>query len=266
MEPYIKGNKEAWEEAFDQRDPSWCADIVERVQNADYTYFEKETIEVLKKYDLKGKSIGQFCCNNGRELISLVKSTGAAEGIGFDIAENQVKFANEKAAELKMPCHFVATNVLEIDDSYTNRFDFVLITIGALCWFKDLKEYFKVVSKCMKKDGVIVINEQHPMTNMLIASDEEGYNPNHPKECVHSYFSHEWIGNEGMYYITQKSYKSKTFIDYTHSISDIIGSMCDNHMVITNLQEFDYDISGGFEYIDGTGFPLSMIIEGLKLK
>lgn len=264
MEQYIKGNKEAWEEAFDQRDPSWCEDIVVRIQNNDYAYFNRDMMEALKKYDMTNKSIGQFCCNNGRELLSLVKTTKAAEGIGFDIAENQVRFANEKAQELKLPCQFVAANVLEIDDSYANRFDFVLITIGALCWFKDLKQFFQVVSKCMKKDGVIVINEQHPMTNMLIASDEDGYDPDHAKDCVHSYFYHEWTGNDGMYYITGKNYKSKTFTDYTHSISDILGSICANHMVVTNMQEFDYDIGGGFEELNGTGFPLSMIVEGKR--
>ncbi len=167
MEQYIKGNKEAWEEAFDQRDSSWCENLVEKIQKEDYTYFNDEMIEILKKYELKGKSIGQFCCNNGRELLSLVKSCGAAEGIGFDIAKNQVQFANEKAQELGLPCHFVAKNILELDDSYVNRFDLVIITIGALCWFKDLKDFFQIVSKCMKQNGVIIINEQHPMVNMI---------------------------------------------------------------------------------------------------
>ena len=265
MENYILGNKEAWEEAFDKRDSAWGIDIVERVQKEEYAFFNTETIDVLKKYSLSGKSIGQFCCNNGRELLSLVKTVGAKEGIGFDIAENQVKFANEKAIELDLPCQFIATNVLDIDDQYRKRFDLVIITIGALCWFKDLKTFFKVVSKCMKKDGIIVINEQHPSTNMLTASDEEGYDDHHPKDCVNSYFYKEWIGNEGMYYMTKKSYKSKTFTDYTHSLSDIVESMCANRIVITGLKELDYDISCGFEELNKTGFPLSMILEGKRV-
>lgn len=36
-------------------------------------------------------------------------------------------------------------------------------------------------------------------------------------------------------------------------------------IVVTGLQEFDYDISGGFEVIDRCGYPLSMIIQGKKL-
>ena len=32
MDDYIAGNKAAWEEAFDNRDASWGADITERIR------------------------------------------------------------------------------------------------------------------------------------------------------------------------------------------------------------------------------------------
>ena len=84
-------------------------------------------------------------------------------------------------------------------------------------------------------------------------------------ECLFSYFEHEWTGNEGIYYMTKKNYRSKTFTDYTHPMSEIISGMCNNGIVVTGLQEFDYDISGGFASIDNSGFPLSMILQGKKL-
>ena len=264
MENYILGNKEAWEEAFEMRDKSWVADIINRIQQEDYAYFNQDTIETFKHYNLEGKTIGQFCCNNGRELLSLVKTTKAAAGVGFDIAENMIAFADEKAQVLKLPCEFVATNILEIDDTYKNRFDMVFITIGALCWFKNLHEFFKVVTKCMKEDGIIVINEQHAFTNMLATSGDDEYEETYPLNCAFSYFEREWIGNDGMGYIVGRQYHSKTFTDYTHSISEIIGAMCANHLIITNMKEFDYDVSGGFSYFDHQGFPLSMILEGRK--
>ena len=126
MDNYIEGNKAAWEEAFDKRDASWGADITERISNEEYAFFNEETASVLKTIDTEGKVIGQYCCNNGRELMALVKSGKAAKGIGFDIAENQVAFANEKAKELNLPCEFVAANVYDIDDTYKDCFDIVL--------------------------------------------------------------------------------------------------------------------------------------------
>lgn len=264
MEKYIEGNKEAWEEAFDHRDPSWGTDITDRIRKEDYPFFHEEMKSVLEQLDTEGKVIGHFCCNNGRELLSLVKCGKAARGIGFDIAENQVAFANEKAKELNVPCVFEAVNVYDIDDRHKEQFDIVIITIGALCWFDDLKRFFGVVSKCMKPGAVIVIHEQHPLTNMLATEGEEQYDPEHKTECCYSYFAHEWKGNEGMYYITRKAYHSKTFTDYTHPMSEIITGMCSSGMAVSGLQEFDNDISGGFVAIDRCGYPLSMIIQGKK--
>ena len=262
MEKYIEENKAAWEEAFENRDASWGDDITKRVRTEDYPFFNEETKSVLRKLHTEGAVIGQFCCNNGRELLSLVKSGRAGKGVGIDIAENQVAFANEKAGELQLPCAFEAVNIYDIDDRFRNQFDLVIITIGALCWFEDLNRFFAVVAKCMKPGAVIVINEQHPCTNMLAAEGEEPYDPEHRKACPYSYFQHEWKENEGMYYMTQKRYRSKTFTDYTHSMSEIISGMCGNGIVVTGLQEFDHDISGGFGALDHSGFPLSMIIEG----
>lgn len=264
MEKYIEGNKAAWEEAFDKRDASWGADISERIQKEDYPFFEKEMADALKNMDTKGKTIGQFCCNNGRELLSLVKSGNASKGVGFDIAENQVAFANEKAKELNLPCIFEAVNVYDIDDRFREQFDIVIITIGALCWFENLNRFFEIVAKCMKPGAVIVLNEQHPCTNMLATEGDAEFDPEHKMECHFSYFEHEWTGNGGMYYMTLKNYHSKTFTDFTHSLSEIISGMCNNGIVITGLKEFDHDISGGFSSIDHRGYPLSMILQGNK--
>ena len=67
-----------------------------------------------------------------------------------------------------------------------------------------------------------------------------------------------------MFYMTQKRYESKTFTDFTHPMSAIISGMCKSGIVVTDLQEFDYDITGGWESLDGSGYPLSMILQGRK--
>lgn len=116
----------------------------------------------------------------------------------------------------------------------------------------------------MKPGARIVINEQHPFTNMIASEGDDDFDSAHPLESRYSYFEHEWTGNEGMYYMTGRSYPSKTFTDYTHPLSEILGGMCRSGMVITGFREFDRDISGMFEKIERNGYPLSMIIEGRK--
>jgi SAM-dependent methyltransferase len=260
---YIKSNKSAWEEAFDNRDKTWGADISEKIKNDEYPFLEQEMISSLKKHSIQNKSIVQFCSNNGRELLSIVKNR-AAKGIGFDIAENQVQFANKTAEELEIPCTFHATDILQIGNEYDNQFDVAIITIGALCWFKDLTQFFDVVSRSLKPDGILLINEQHPVTNMLSAPGEDNYRSECPLNICNSYFDKEWIENGGMYYITKKEYKSKTFINYTHSLSEIMSAICKNGLHIIDFREFEYDISGLFESINNKGVPLSYIIEAKK--
>lgn len=257
---YITANREAWEEAFEKRSASWGKDIVSRIQTESFPFFEKEMVSLLRTLPLAGKTIGQFCSNNGRELLSLMQS-GAKEGFGFDIAANQVRFANETARMLNSNCRFIATNILDIGHDFYERFDLIIVTIGSLCWFRNPADYFRKVSQCLKMDGEVIINEQHPVTNMLGSSGDTNYNSQIPANIINSYFSGEWIENDGMYYLTQKLYDSKPFVSFTHPLSDILRAILQAGLRITGFQEFDYDISGMFQELDHKGIPLSYILE-----
>lgn len=257
---YIKSNKEAWEEAFEHRRKGWCEDICIRLQNEAYPFLEKELIEELEQFDFTDKTIGQFCCNNGRELLSIMKF-GAKQGIGFDIAENMIFWANEAAQKTGANCLFVQTNILEIDEKYHDSFDFIFITVGALTWFQDLKLFFDKVSRCLKAGGVLVINDMHPVTNMFGIADEENYDEKLPSKLVNSYFKQEpWLENTGIGYMTDHPYESKTLYSYSHTFSAIINSLNANGITVSKLREFQYDISGSFKNLSNHGIPLSYIM------
>ncbi len=261
---YFDSNKEAWEEAFDKRAPGWGEDIITRVQRESYPFFVEDMVAVLKGHDFSGKVLAQFCCNNGRELLSLVKSSCARLGYGFDIAENQVSFANRQAQALKLNCLFKATNIMDIGAGFYETFDALIITIGALCWFKDLNAFFEKVAACLKNGGVLIINEQHPMTHMLGLPGEENYHEACPTNLVNPYFFKEWLETDGMFYMTQQHYPSKTFVNYSHAFSEIINAMCKAGLSIKALHEYDYDISESFSALEHKGLPLSYILEAQK--
>lgn len=109
---------------------------------------------------------------------------GASCGIGFDIAENMVSFANNTAKELGVNCTFIATDILKIDEQFHDKFDYIFITIGVLTWFQDLSKFFQKVSLCLKQGGSLIINEVHPITNMLGISGEENYDEEIPERLV----------------------------------------------------------------------------------
>lgn len=261
---YIEGNKAAWEEAFDHKHPGWGEENHIRLQKEELPFFCDDMAALLKTINFKGKSAAQFCCNNGRELLSLMQ-LGAAEGVGFDIAENIIRQAEETAQKANIKnCRFVATSILDIDEQYHNRFDFIMFTIGAITWFEDLKPLFQKVSDCLKPGGILLIHDFHPVMNMLPMPGEPEFDEDHLNRVTYSYFRKEpWIENEGMGYMSE-TYESKTFISFSHTMSDIITAVSRSKMRVDELKEFDYDI-GLSEAYDGKGFPLSYILTAEKM-
>jgi ubiquinone/menaquinone biosynthesis C-methylase UbiE len=211
---YIINNKAAWEEAFEHRRPNWGEDNYKILMNEKLPFLNAHVVSEIEKIDLKGKTIAQFCCNNGRELLSLMH-LNPSYGVGFDIAENIIEQAKETARKANIAnCEFVAINITDIDESYYNKFDFIFFTIGAITWFKDLNLLFEKVLKCLRTNGILLINDFHPFMNMLPLPHEDGFDGENLKKIIYSYFKKEpWIENSGMGYMTPQ-YESKTFTTY----------------------------------------------------
>lgn len=77
---YIHANKEAWEDAFAHRLPCWGDTNAETLKNERLPFFCPDIARELQTIGFKNKTVSQFCCNNGRELLSLMQ-LGAKEGI-----------------------------------------------------------------------------------------------------------------------------------------------------------------------------------------
>lgn len=261
---YIQGNKAAWEEAFDHKRPGWGEENHIRLLRETLPFFWPVVADELNAMDFHGKTVAQFCCNNGRELLSLM-GLGPAEGVGFDIAENILAQGRETAEKAGVQnCRFVACNILDIPREYHGAFDFVFFTIGAITWFEDLGPLFQKVAECLKPGGTLLIHEAHPIMNMLPLPGEEGFDENRLNAVAYSYFRKEpWVENEGMGYISD-AYPSKTFISFSHTLSDILNAISGAGMRLTKFNEYAYDIGLSDAY-DGKGFPLSYLLtaEGL---
>lgn len=262
---YIQKNKEAWEEAFEHRHPGWGETNYERLADEGLPFFNSDVAKELRSIDFSGKTISQFCCNNGRELLSLMR-LGAKNGVGFDIAENIINQAIDTAKKAGIEnCKFVPCNILDIPEQYDNLFNFIMFTIGAITWFEDLNTLFQKVSDCLKPGGLLFIHDFHPIMNMLPMPGEPEFDCHHLNQIAYSYFRKEpWIENEGMGYMSEQ-YDSKTFISFSHTMSEIINAVSCAKMRIVKLNEYDYDV-GLSDVYDKKGFPLSYLLIAEKEK
>jgi SAM-dependent methyltransferase len=133
---YTKANKAAWEQAFAHHQRARKGDAADQLLAPGFSFLDPCVLDELDKIQVRGKAVGQLCCNDGRELLSLVK-LGAASGVGFDIAENFVGEARRLADKSGLAAQFVATDILDIPDTYDDAFDLLFVSIGALCWLAE---------------------------------------------------------------------------------------------------------------------------------
>ncbi len=259
---YIAGNKAAWEEAFEHRYEGWCEHMAQRLRAETLPYVNPMLTDALLRLDLKGKAVAQFCCNNGREILS-VMGLGAARGVGYDIAENMVQSARETAAAAGIACEFQACNVLDIPDAYTGQFDFVFFTIGAITWFQDLQALFAVAARCLRPGGMLMINDFHPLINMLPLPGEDAFDAQSPNRIAYSYFRAEpWLEQNSGAYMTQHR-NTQIFTSFSHTMEAIVNALIGAGLTIASLREFDTDI-GMTDAYDGLGYPLSYILTAVK--
>eukprot|EP01052_Picozoa_sp_SAG31_P009242 SAG31_NODE_482_length_15056_cov_5.057364_6_plen_280_part_00 len=61
-------------------------------------------------------------------------------------------------------------------------FDLVVSTVGTLCWLPSVRDYARVVSKCLAPGGTFYIRDGHPMLMTLADDQTDGYN-DRPKDA-----------------------------------------------------------------------------------
>ena len=261
-----ESNREAWNEAITYHQKARKKSLQEGFSDSSYSTLNRDCDDILipklKEINLDGKTISQLPCNNGRELLSLMR-LGAQRAVGFDISDVAIKEAQELADIAKINATFERTNILEIDSTYDDMFDFIYISEGSLQWFPDLNEYFKVASRLLKKDGKILIYEMHPFAYFFEQAFE--LNREVQLEDFISYFGKEpYSYKYGLDYIGQTIYKAKKCYWFMHKISDILNAITKSNIEMLEFNEYNQEMGNNENIKHKDKFPLSYILTGKK--
>jgi SAM-dependent methyltransferase len=265
MDNMFERNRMAWNQASKYHQKARNNSLQIGFENPDFTAFNRDCdgvlMDKLRQIDLSGKTISQMPCNNGRELLSLMRF-GAKEAVGFDISDAAVAEGIELAKIARLNAKFERTNILEIDDSYNNSFDFIYISEGSLQWFPDLDDYFSVVSRLLKRDGSILIFEMHPFAYFF----ENGFDPKTQNwDDALSYFNkgpHHY--KNGIDYIGGVQYESKECDWFMHKMSDILKAVLKSGIDIQDFEEYNLEMGENAAAKLYDKFPLSYILVGKK--
>lgn len=264
-EKIFESNRAAWNQATAYHQKALNHSLHIGFQDPAFSTFKRERDSVvndkLKKIDFSGKAIAHIPCNNGRELLSLMR-LGAKEGVGFDISDAAISEAEELAEIAKENARFVRTNALEIDETYTNYFEFIYISHGSLQWFPNLDDYFRVIARLLKKDGRIMIFEIHPFKYFF----ENGFRFEKQNfDKLTSYFETDANHySEGLDYFGHVKYESKEGFWFMHKMSEIIAAILHNGIEIEEFEEYPFDLDGDPDQGTVGKFPFSYLITAKK--
>jgi len=257
-----QANKLAWDaSAAHHLAGAYWAELQADVVKPGFSCLDDTITSALQSLDIKGKSLVQVCCNNGRETLSLA-ALGAQKCLGIDQSEAFIAQANSLAALAGSDCSFVCSDIYQLPDTIRRDFDAALITIGVLNWMPDLPRFFDQVAGLLKPGGALVIYETHPFLEMVEPRSDD------PFRLVHSYFKETpFVDTDPIVY--DGNYQGEVSPSYwfLHNIGEVLNATLKAGFAIKGFTEFphsnrevDYD-----QYEDQVAqMPLSYLLMARK--
>jgi ubiquinone/menaquinone biosynthesis C-methylase UbiE len=210
---------------------------------------EKE-IKLLGK--LKGMKVLEIGCGGAQCGIAMAKQGAIVTGI--DISEEQLKFARHLADKNRVKMKFYQGDIKSLYQIKANTQD-VVFSAWALHYVDNLEKCFKEVYRVLKKNGIFVFSLDHPFFRTAIKTKE-------------SYFK---TGK----YVEVFSDKTKKFVAYTHTVSELFDALIKSGLTVERLIEPDsrkkYKDDSWYNLWDFTKkrmsmFPATIIFKARKVK
>lgn len=247
---YAERNREAWNQVAPIHQQQRKFELPSVVQTEGFSILDEIETAIHQRLGLSQKRVAHLCCNNGQELISLLK-LGAASGVGFDISDEAIKEATMLGTLSKTNCEFVRTDVYAIDPIYFQQFDLAFTTIGALCWFDDLERFFAIAAQLLRPNGHLFVYEVHPVSVFFALLGEVDYEAERELKIAYSYFRREpFVSESGLDYVGNSQYDAKTNYSFPHTLTDIFPGLLKNGLTIREFQEYPHDSSADFKHLE----------------
>jgi len=131
------------------------------------SFFEMEEDILLPIIeDVKGKTIMDVGCGNGR--YSLIFAKAGANVTGVDLTPEMIASAQQKASTDGLEIDFICDDILGVNLA-PNRFDLIFSSL-AITHIEDLTELLRKLKPALKSDGRIIFSDIHPCFKMMGAN------------------------------------------------------------------------------------------------
>ena len=261
---YTSQNKEAWNEVMPKHQAVSKEKLDRLFSSPGYIDITDENfLEALRKVDVRGKDVIHLCCNNGCELFS-IKNLGAKRCVGIDISDLAITEAQERAKKCSIDCEFILSDVYDIPQALYDSFDVAVLTAGCVGWIPDLKGFFKIIFQLLRQNGMVMLHEIHPFSDMLPLDNNDTENR---LQIIEPYFRDApVIENGSLDYLGNTNYVAKTQYWFVHTISELISELINSGLTIECFAEYAQDISAVHKEQEKlhAKIPLSYILTARK--
>ena len=176
LQDYTASNRDAWNaSAVHHRAAASWAELTTAAARPGFSVLDATLTDTLARLDPQGKTVGQICCNNARELLSTA-SLGAVPLWGVDGAAAFLEQGAELAGLAGLSPRLICADVYDLPHDIP-PVDLLLITIGVLNWMPDLPRFLGVVAGLIAPGGQLVIYEAHPVLEMFDPGAADPFTP-----------------------------------------------------------------------------------------
>jgi len=226
MNEHIESNRKLWD--------AWAGD------HAASEFYDVEgfkagrcTLQEIERQELgevAGKSLLHLQCHFGLDTLSWARL--GAKVTGADFSPKAIEIARSLATECGIGAEFVCSNLYDLPDRLTGQFDVVYTSLGVLCWLPELEPWAEMIAHFLKPAGVFYMCEFHRFAGLFAWEDTP--------RLEYPYFHNDQPVCEQV----DGSYAGSTAggqtAEWSHSLSDIIGSLLSAGMELKWLHEFPF--------------------------
>ena len=188
------------------------------------------SIEVDLLGNIKGKAILHLQCHFGQDTISLNRM--GAKSTGVDFSDKAIEKAKELAALTGSDSDFICCDLYDLPLYLKKEFDIVFTSYGTIGWLPDLNKWGNIISRFLKPNGKFILVEFHPVVWMF---DDDF------KFIKYRYFnSGPIIESVKGTYADKNAEIEQEYINWNHSLSEVLNSLINNNLEINSFKEFDY--------------------------
>jgi SAM-dependent methyltransferase len=232
---YISLNKESWNNKVEHHINSDFYDMLGFL--AGNTSLNEIELSLLG--NVSGKSILHLQCHFGQDTISLGRM--GAHVTGIDFSEKAMESATALAAQTGIEASFICCNIYDLPQHLSGQYDIVYTSYGTIGWLPDLSRWAQIISHFLKPGGRFIFAEFHPVVWMFDDNFEKiGYN----------YFNDgPLFETENGTYADRSANITQQYINWNHSISEVLNHLIANGLQINSFNEYDYSPYSCFKHV-----------------